>query len=187
MAWEQPIFHSWHMSSLGPWRRALCLSQWLRSQPGKCWWQWGGAWRFARGFFTITAHISSVRTSPTVPPKNKGFGKCEGAVECLVRSLIKAWWLQQESTFPYGLGKASSRDQVQLGRDKGPDSGCLRKRSSSASISKQHFLKKLIIRISVPNQLFFFDLGGDLLLNKKSQEGFALVLFATPGWCGKLL
>lgn len=49
------------------------------SPSGECWWQRRRAWRFAHGLFTISAHISLVRTSLMAPPKCKGFGKGEGA------------------------------------------------------------------------------------------------------------
>ena len=52
------------------------------------------AWRFAHRLFTISAHISLVRTSLVAPPKCKGFGKCDGAdgmcgeYHCLVTGVM---------------------------------------------------------------------------------------------------
>ena len=47
--------------------------------------------------FIILAHITLVRASLTVPPKCRGFGKCDGA-DGLVSTTVSSslpWWLRR--------------------------------------------------------------------------------------------
>lgn len=89
------------------------------SPSGKGWWQWGRAWGFSCGLFTISAHISLVRTSLMAPPKYKGFGKFKGAdgtfgeYHCLITPMISAGTTVSSSF------RTHSGDPVGLRRNEG--------------------------------------------------------------------
>lgn len=156
------------------------------SPSGECWWQWRRAWRFAHGLFTISAHISLVRTSLTAPPKCKGFGKCEGAdgmfgeYHCLIRAVMIS-----AGNLVSGWFRTLHIEGIQSAGEEMKDlTECLGKIRSSARIFKGWFFLWLI-NIHVSNQLFF-GWKGDFQLNKSGRQALLWSSFPLER-CSRLL